>query len=214
MSYDNTQLGVTRIHYRIDDLFHSLQKWSPLHLFTQKLDAPLGDTDIVLVSNGGRFDVMTCFSGADIIEPITLLEDFVRPFGRISKIDQRYHAYLFSTSVRDYVVSYEPTRSEFLFSTSIAFVGVDARAYMLESPIFTAVVFRKIFIEYMELLREFIDVVYLLHNVHSDGQVIGLRASSDEVMSRDLGTPILFDEPTSSKDGQMGKVLQFVRPKK
>ncbi len=206
------QLGNTKIHYRIDELFRALQKSSPLSLFACTLPNPLGNTHIVLLENGGRFDVMTWFGGSitdTIVDPISSLERFVAPFGRQCRLAP-HDAYVISAKTRDFVVSYEPYRGEFMFSTSIALVGVDARAYVLESSMLNGIIFTQVFSEYAELLREFIDFIYAVHGNDVE-QVMGLRVSREDA-SQNAHEPEILALP--DKTAESGKILQFIRPAK
>ena len=213
MSFHGLQLGNTMIHYRIDDLFRALQKSSPLSLFAHTLPPPLGNTNIILLQNNGRFDVMTWFGGsvgAPMNDPIALMEQFVAPFGKPLRLDP-YHAYVISPSTaRDFVVSYEPKSGEFLFSTSIALIGVDARAYVLESSLLNGIVFSRVFTAYTELLREFIDFVYHAHEVDVE-QVIGLRAAREDVSENEHPPKA---GAVADEHVHLGKLLPFVRPNK
>lgn len=212
MSYHGLRLGNTVIHYRIDELFRALEKSSPLSVFACTIPPPLGNTHIILLQNGGRFDVMAWFGGPTTeeveIDPVSLLEQFAEPFGRLLRLDP-YDAYVISpTNMRDFVVSYEPQRGEFLFSTSIALTGVDARSYVLESPRLNGLIFAQVFTAYTEILREFIDFVYHAHSVHVE-QLIGLRVSRENLSLNEHPPEVEIEHKAVSR-----KILPFVRPKK
>lgn len=223
MTSNRTWPGKTVIYYRIDELFNVSKSFAAsrttalLNLFARTLPLPLGDTSIVLLQSGGRFDVTTWFGGPifthNVIDPILLLERFVAPFGKPLKFGP-YNAYVISLPERDFIVSYEPERGEFLFSTSMGFVGMDTYAYMCESSLFDGVVFSQVFPRYVDLLREFIDFVYDAYAVDVK-QIIGLEVPHVDVLSNleVIGSHSKKSD-TAKTDSPCCDVLPFVRPPK
>lgn len=219
MSYRYIQLGNTQIHYQLDELFCSVQAEPFLRIFARTLPYPLGNMNGILLQGGERFDVMTEFAGPifanNEVDPIVLLERFARSTSENTKLDP-YYAYVVHRQSRDFVVSYDPRRGSYLFSTSITLTGGDQKyIHVLETALFNKVDFSEVFVAYMESLREFIEFIYDACGVDAK-QLINPYIMYDDLLQND-GTQNWHAQERSSVEKTnhfQCKILPFVRPKK
>ena len=180
-SGDDRTIGKTKILYRVHELFQATLEHNQIILFSAPLPLPLGQTTVTLLTQGGGFDLVARFRGSlsqdsGTPDPLLLMERFARPYGPVSCLrDGNIH--IIRVEMRDFVLSYEPRRKEFCFSTSVALLGIDAILRVTPPVPHNGIFFVKVTDLYIQLLRELIDFVYHSAGLNESPE-LSLRAPS------------------------------------